>query len=35
LFPGGHYFCLDDPQPALALLGPMTGPAGEMKGTAR
>jgi surfactin synthase thioesterase subunit len=35
LFPGGHYFCLDDPQPALALLGPMTVPAGEMKGTAR
>jgi len=35
LFAGGHYFCLDDPEPALALLGPMTAPAGEMKGTLR
>jgi surfactin synthase thioesterase subunit len=24
LFPGGHYFCLQDPGPAMALLGPMT-----------
>src|SRR5260370_9975656 len=35
MFAGGHYFCLDDPQPALALLGPMTAQAGEMKGTLR
>jgi surfactin synthase thioesterase subunit len=26
VFPGGHYFCLTDPAPALALLGPLAMP---------
>ena len=32
LFAGGHYFCLDDPAPALSLLGPMAASAAETKG---
>ena len=32
LFAGGHYFCLDDPGPALSLLGPMVASAAETKG---
>src|SRR6266536_359463 len=35
MFAGGHYFCLDDPEPALALLGPMTAPAGATRGKVR
>jgi surfactin synthase thioesterase subunit len=26
MFPGGHYFCVNDPAPALALLGPLIAP---------
>lgn len=36
ILPGGHYFCLQDPQPALELLRPMIRPpAGQPEGSAR
>ncbi|MFC0437906.1 thioesterase II family protein [Kutzneria buriramensis] len=35
MFPGGHYFCLEDPRTALQLLGPMTVQVPAMEGKTR